>query len=158
MAEKRDERYVIGPGLRDKLREVITRVDAVPAETPFNVPVRLQDIGSYTPRGFRTGTFTGTWGIGQTRVVTFKYQPTATATVYNDLMNLPNAGQRNCIVGKEGTAWRLVNWQWDVAHAATQASLTTTMLQFHTLPVGAVATASTVTFNISVASCSTAAV
>jgi hypothetical protein len=103
----------------------------------------------------KSATFTGAWSIGAAKLVTWKYV-TGTAIAYNDLIDLPNASSRNCIVGKEGTAWRLINWQWQIAHAATQAELTTTTLKFYTLPVGAVSTSSTVTFNISVASCTTA--
>lgn len=103
----------------------------------------------------KSATFTGAWSIGAAKLVTWKYV-NGTAIAYNDLIDLPNASSRNCIVGKEGTAWRLINWQWQIAHAATQAELTTTTLKFYTLPVGAVSTSSTVTFNISVASCTTA--
>lgn len=103
----------------------------------------------------RSATFTGSWSIGSVKNITFKYR-SGTANAYNDLIDLPTAGARNCIVGKEGTAWRLINWQWYIANAATQAELTTTALTFYTLPVGAVSTASTVTFNVSVASCTTA--
>jgi hypothetical protein len=103
----------------------------------------------------RTATFTGSWSIGATKNVTYKYM-TGTANATNDLMNLPSAGTRNCVIGREGTAWRLVNWQWDVANAATAATLTTTTLRFDTLPVGAVSTSSTVSFSVSVATCATA--
>jgi hypothetical protein len=102
----------------------------------------------------RTATFTGSWSIGGTKNVTYKYL-TGTANAVNDLMNLPSAGTRNCVIGREGTAWRLINWQWDIANAATAATLTTTSLRFDTLPVGAVSTSSTVTFSVSVATCST---
>jgi hypothetical protein len=104
---------------------------------------------------FRTATFTGSWSIGGTKNVTYKYM-TGTTNATNDLMNLPSAGTRNCVIGREGTAWRLINWQWDVAYAATAATLTTSVLRFDTLPVGAVSTSSTVTFSVSVATCSTA--
>lgn len=108
---------------------------------------------------FRSATFTGQWAISSTtpKVVTWKYISggTATANAYNDLMSLPDAGTRACVVGKEGTAWRLINWQWNVAYAATAATLTTTSLKFTTLPVGAVATSSTSTFSVSVVTCST---
>lgn len=107
----------------------------------------------------RSATFTGSWDISSTtpKIVTFKYISggTATANAYNDLMSLPDAGTRACIVGKEGTAWRLINWQWNLAYAATAATLTTTSLKFTTLPVGAVATSSTSTFSVSVVTCTT---
>jgi hypothetical protein len=106
---------------------------------------------------FRVCTFTGAWSIGSTKNVTFKYQTSTpnTAVAQNDLMSLPSAGTRNCVIGREGTAWHLINWQWDVAYAATAATLTTASLRFDTLPVGAVSTSSTVTFSVSVATCST---
>lgn len=108
---------------------------------------------------FRSASFTGAWNISSTtpKLVTLKYISggTATANAYNDLINLPDAGTRACVVGKEGTAWRLLNWQWNIAYAATAASLTTTSLKFMTLPVGAVATSSTSVFSVSVATCST---
>jgi hypothetical protein len=104
---------------------------------------------------FRVCTFTGSWDIGEAKTVTYKYQTSTpnTAVVQNDLMNLPSAGTRNCVVGREGTAWHLINWQWDVAYAATAATLTTASLRFDTLPVGAVATSSSVTFSISATAC-----
>jgi hypothetical protein len=111
-----------------------------------------------TGKLFRVCTFTGSWSIGSTKNVTFKYQTATpnTAAVQNDLINLPSAGTRNCVIGREGTAWHLINWQWDIAHAATAATLTTSSLQFSTLPFAAVSTSSTVTFSVSVATCSTA--
>jgi hypothetical protein len=107
---------------------------------------------------FRVCTFTGAWSIGSSNTVTFKYQSATpnTASVRNDLINLPSVGTRNCVIGREGTAWHLINWQWDIANAATAATLTTTSLRFDTLPVGALATSSTVTFSVSVATCATA--
>lgn len=106
------------------------------------------------PAVIRTATFTGSWSIGSTKNVTYKYA-SGTANATNDLMNLPDAGTRNCVIGKEGTAWRLINWQWDVAYAATAATLTTSVLRFDTLPFAAVSTSSTVTFSVSVATCAT---
>lgn len=107
------------------------------------------------PKVFRVCTFTGSWAIGDAKTVTYKYQTSTpnTAVVQNDLMNLPSAGTRNCVIGREGTAWHLINWQWDVAYAATAAELTTTSLRFDTLAVGAVSTSSTVTFSVSVTAC-----
>jgi hypothetical protein len=106
---------------------------------------------------FHVCTFTGAWSISTSKNVTFKYQTATpnTAAVRNDLINLPSAGTRNCVIGREGTAWHLINWQWDIANAATAATLTTTSLRFDTLPVGALATSSTVSFSVSVATCST---
>lgn len=103
----------------------------------------------------RTASFTGSWPVGSVKNVAFVYR-SGTANAYNDLMNLPSNGTRKCIIGREGTAWRLINWQWDVAYAATAATLTTSVLRFDAAPVGAVATSSSVTFSVSVATCATA--
>jgi hypothetical protein len=113
--------------------------------------------GGNGAKPFRVCTFTGAWSIGSSNTVTFKYQSATpnTAAVQNDLISLPSAGTRNCVIGREGTAWHLINWQWDIVNAATAANLTTTSLRFDTLPVGAVSPISTVTFSVSVATCST---
>jgi hypothetical protein len=113
--------------------------------------------GGVAGKMFRVCTFTGAWSISTSKNVTFKYQTATpnTAAVQNDLISLPSAGTRNCVIGREGTAWHLINWQWDIVNAATAATLTTTSLRFDTLPVGAVAASSTVSFSVSVATCST---
>lgn len=103
---------------------------------------------------FRVCTFTGSWAIGASKVVTFSYAPTATQAVTNFLINLPSAGQRNCIVGREGTSWHLINWQWDVVNAATAVSISSSALAFKTLPVGALSTGPTSSFSVSATTCS----
>ena len=113
--------------------------------------------GGSGTKPLRVCTFTGAWSISSSKTVTFKYQTATpnTAAVQNDLISLPSAGTRNCVIGREGTAWHLINWQWDIVNAATAATLTTSVLRFDTLPVGALATSSTVTFSVSVATCAT---
>jgi hypothetical protein len=60
---KQSDRFFIGPGLRTKLRETITRVDSIPmVESGPAAPVRIQDV----PRGsggcrLRIGKTTATW-------------------------------------------------------------------------------------------------
>ena len=105
-------------------------------------------------QGIRMATFTGAWAIDSTKIVSFK-RAAGTAMVFNELINLPSAGERSCVVGKEGTSWVLINWQWDVAPAATAATLTTAELRFDTLPAGVLATSSTFSFSVSVATCGT---
>jgi hypothetical protein len=58
----------------------------------------------------RAATFTGSWGIGASKTVTFKYAPTVTQTVTNLTWPITHnhASPENCIVGKEGTSWWLV--------------------------------------------------
>ncbi len=123
----------------------------------YGLGYRLQQLPQ-TPV-FRMATFTGAWGIDSLKTVTLKYVTTTpnTASVRNVLINLPDAGvTRNCAIAKEGTAWHLINWQWDVRNAATAATITTAHLRFETLPFGALATASTVVFNVPITTCATA--
>jgi hypothetical protein len=109
-------------------------------------------------KAFRMATFTGAWSINASKVVTFANQTSTpnTASVRNDLVNLPNSGSRKCAIAREGSAWYLINWQWDVVNAATAATLTDTSLRFDTVPVGALSTATASSFSVSVSTCATA--
>jgi hypothetical protein len=135
----------------ERVARVVRQAELTPAAaSPLTFDRRISD---RIPKQVRAATFTGSWTIGASKTVTFKYAPTATASVLNFLINLPSAGQRNCIVGREGTAWHLVNWQWDVVNAATAATITTSTLTFNTLPVGALATAATSSFSVNATAC-----
>ncbi len=135
----------------ERVARVVRRAElSAPAASPLTFDRRLSD---RHPKQVRAATFTGAWTAGSVKTVTFKNAPTATASVLNFLINLPSAGQRNCIVGREGTAWHLVNWQWDVVNAATAATITTSTLTFNTLPVGALATAATSSFSVNATAC-----
>jgi hypothetical protein len=136
----------------ERIADVVRAAElAAPEGKPLTFEARFPE---RMPKQVRAATFTGSWAINASKVVTFQYAPTATASVLNLLINLPSAGQRNCIVGREGTAWHLVNWQWDVVNAATAATITTSTLTFKTLPVGALATAATSSFSINATACS----
>lgn len=54
------------------------------------------------PKQVRAATFSGAWPIGGTKVVTFKYTPTATANVVNLSwpISLPGYVDEDCIVGR----------------------------------------------------------
>lgn len=56
-------------------------------------------------------TFTGSWAIDSSKVVTLKYQ-TATPNEYTAVNLFSNisvdCGQRNCAIAKSGTAWFLI--------------------------------------------------
>lgn len=89
---QQQERYLIGPGLRDKLREVITRVDGMPAGSggDGSIPVRLQTINQ--PLGLRLhrGTFTGSWNIGESKAISV-VGSTATVSVTNYCVKVTQA-------------------------------------------------------------------
>lgn len=108
------ERYFIGPSMKAKLADVVSRVGDMPigggSET---IAVRLQDMTRSRGGGnasLRDGTFTGSWPKGSTAVVTFTNAPTATASVTNLTWPLGNCSlsTTKCLVASEGTAWALV--------------------------------------------------
>lgn len=106
------ERYFIGPNVREKLTEVFARVGGMPAGGGGHTPVMsLQDIQRPPNQmNLRAATFTGSWAIGTTNTVTFKYEPTATQTVTN--LTWPMGGcsqsETDCIVGKDSDTWLLL--------------------------------------------------
>jgi len=63
-----------------------------------------------TGKLFRVCTFTGSWSIGSTKNVTFKYQSTTpnTAAVTNLVCGLSPAGACDASIAKDGTAWFLL--------------------------------------------------
>jgi hypothetical protein len=99
---------------------------------------------------FRVCTYSGDWPVGSPKIVTFKYQTTTPNTVSatNLFLPLPENGTRDCAVAKDGTAWFLVQAQMELAHAFTAATLTTSSIEFNTLPVVAFASASTNKFTL----------
>jgi hypothetical protein len=62
------------------------------------------------PKQVRAATFSGAWPIGGSKVVTFKYAPTATVNAVNLSWPITLTGYVNedCVVGREGTNWWLV--------------------------------------------------
>ena len=80
---------------------------ATPEGKPLTFEARFPD---RMPKQVRAATFTGSWAINATKVVTFKYAPTATQTVTN--LSWPithnHTAAENCLVGREGTSWWLV--------------------------------------------------
>jgi hypothetical protein len=107
---------------------------------------------------FRICTFTGSWSIGSAKTVTFKNQTTTPNTVAatNLFWPIPDGSQRDCSIAKDGTAWYLLVPRMYAADAATAAEITTTAIEFKTLPVAALASSGTHMFTLSITSCATA--
>ena len=80
---------------------------AVPAAAPLRFERRVPE---KMPKQVRAATFTGSWAINASKVVTFSYTPTATQAVTN--LSWPithnHSTPENCLVGREGTSWWLV--------------------------------------------------
>jgi hypothetical protein len=69
MADK--ERYFIGPGLRDKLRDTITRVDGMPNGRGLDeIPTRLQSLPTPSGEPVRLGKTTAAWNKGSLATIT----------------------------------------------------------------------------------------
>jgi len=102
----------------------------------------------------RFGTYSGPWSLDGTNTVTLR-GTADTLSAVNLFLALPDNGQRNCAVAKDGTAWHLIQWQWDASTAISSATLGTASLEFTRINVPSLGTASTVA--ISVTTCSTAA-
>lgn len=128
----RPERYFIGPGVKDKLQDVIYRVSGTPLGSGGgSVPTRLQGMqGPPAVTSIRAGTFTGSWNIGSTKAVTFTTSPTATVSVTNISWPISHnhVSPENCVVGKDGSSWWLVV-------PVLQSATTTVVTQSLTVPV-----------------------
>ena len=117
--------------------------------------------GAAAGKTFRVCTFTGAWSKNSAKVVTFKNQTSTPNTVscQNIFISLPGStatsSSRVCAIAKEGTAWHLIQWEWEVTDVLSGASLGTAALEFTRVNAPYLATAATV--QISVTTCSTAA-
>jgi hypothetical protein len=92
----------------ERIADVVRAAElATPQGRPLTFDARVPE---RMPKQVRAATFTGSWAINASKVVTFKYAPTATQTVTN--LSWPithnHTAAENCIVGKEGTSWWLV--------------------------------------------------
>ena len=92
----------------ERIADVVRAAElATPQGRPLTFDARFPE---RMPKQVRAATFSGSWAINSSKVVTFKYAPTATQTVTN--LSWPIAHNHtvaeNCIVGKEGTSWWLV--------------------------------------------------
>ena len=92
----------------ERVARVVRQAELTPAAaSPLTFDRRLSD---RVPKQVRAATFTGSWAINASKVVTFSHAPTATQVVSN--LSWPiahnHATPENCIVGREGTSWWLV--------------------------------------------------
>ncbi len=143
------ERMAFSRPAAERIAKVVREVEAGDRDQPGIT------FGSamVAPRTFRMATYTGAWSINSAKTVTLRGS-TATLSAVNLFLDLPANGQRNCAVAKDGTAWHLIQWQWDAAAALSSATLGTASLEFTRVNVASLGTASTV--SISVTTCSTA--
>lgn len=92
----------------ERIASVVRAAETTPpGAAPLTFSKRLPD---QVPKQVRAAMFSGSWPTGSTKTVTFKYAPTATATVMNLSWPITLNGyvNENCLVGREGTNWWLV--------------------------------------------------
>lgn len=92
----------------ERIASVVRTAEVTPqAASPLTFDKRFPE---RMPKQVRAATFSGAWPIGSSKTVTFKYLPTATATVVNLSWPITLDGYVNedCVVGREGTSWWLV--------------------------------------------------
>jgi hypothetical protein len=68
---------------------------------------------------FRVATFTGSWSIGATKTVTFKYATNTpnTAVATNLFFPITGTASSDCAIAKDGTAWFLIDVPFEEATA-----------------------------------------
>lgn len=95
----------------------------------------------------RICTFTGSWSLGTPKDVTFKFQTTTPNTVSATNLFWPldenDPQERDCSIGRDGTAWFLLVPQLYRGEFFTAATTTQCGIKFNTLPGIALASAST---------------
>jgi hypothetical protein len=93
----------------ERIAGVVRQAELTPA-TASPLTFGRRGVDQRMPKQVRAATFTGSWAINASKVVTFSHAPTATQVVSN--LSWPiahnHATPENCIVGREGTSWWLV--------------------------------------------------
>ena len=155
----RTERVTYTRPAAERIAKVVRAVEGGDRDTPGiyfgSAP------GAAPGKTFRVCTFTGAWSKNSAKTVTFKNQTSTPNTVSSEnlFISLPGStatsSSRVCAIAKEGTAWHLIQWEWEVTDVLSGASLGTAALEFTRVNAPYLATAATV--QISVTTCSTAA-
>lgn len=96
---------------RESSERIARVVRAAETSLPGGSPLSFEPfVDGRKPRQVRAATFSGSWPIGSSKVVTFKNAPISTATVQNLSwpITLTAYSNEDCVVGRDGTAWYLV--------------------------------------------------
>ena len=105
----RTERVTFTKPAAERIAKVVRAVEGGDRDCgPLTFGAR---VGGVSGKVFRICTYTGTWSIGASKTVTFKYQSstpnTALATNLFAVVG-STAGSRDCAIAKDGTAWFLI--------------------------------------------------
>jgi hypothetical protein len=123
----RTERVTFTKPAAERIAKVVRAVEGGDRDTG---PLTFGNRGvSGNPKAFRVCTFTGAWSIGDTKTVTFKYQTATpnTASVTNLFFPVTStaAGNTDCAIAKDGTAWFLIDVPFETATAVFVGEVTT---------------------------------
>lgn len=115
---------------RESAERIARVVRAAELATPEARPLSFEPLfDARKQKVFRVCTFTGAWATGTVKTVTFKYQTATpnTASVTNLFFPVTStaAGNTDCGIAKDGTAWYLIDVPFETA-TAVFASATTT--------------------------------
>jgi len=110
------DRVTFTPGSADRIAKVVRTVEAGNRDaTGYVASPRLQGVAG---KVFRVCTFTGSWSVGSSKTVTFKYQTTTpnTASALNLFFPITEtAAAADCAIAKDGTAWYLIDVPFQTA-------------------------------------------
>ncbi|MBM4021288.1 MAG: hypothetical protein FJ284_03440 [Planctomycetes bacterium] len=89
-----------------------------PKASPLSFDKRFND---RFPKQIRAALFSGSWPIGNSKVVSFAYAPYGTVVATNLSWPIAAAGYSNedCLIGREGNTWRLLVPRLEVVSVPT---------------------------------------
>jgi hypothetical protein len=115
---------------RESAERIATVVRAAELASPAARPLSFEPLfDARKQKVFRVCTFTGSWATGTVKTVTFKYQTSTpnTASVTNLFFPVTStaAGNTDCGIAKDGTAWYLIDVPFETATAVFAGATTT---------------------------------
>jgi hypothetical protein len=114
------DRITFTRGAAERIAEVVRTVELGDRDQQ---PLRYEKVPCGSANGgkiFRICTFTGAWATGDTKTVTFKFQPSTPNTVVATNLFFPfpePANATDCSIARDGTAWFLVDVPFETATA-----------------------------------------
>jgi hypothetical protein len=107
---------------RESAERIANVVRAAELASPAARPLSFEPLfDARKQKLFRVATFTGAWSINATKTVTFKYQTATPNTVVATNLFFPvtstAAGNTDCGIAKDGTAWFLIDVPFETATA-----------------------------------------
>lgn len=144
----------------DAAERIASAVRKVEAGNRNESPLSFRKVDlSRMPKSVRMATFSGPWLIDEVNTVQLRNDQSERGTLLatNLLIDLTDNVEKNCVIGKDGSAWYLINWQWSTALAMTAAEVTIDGIVFGRRPAGFVSEDAS-PFTLPVITCGTASI